>query len=76
MISSSAVIEVRWDELVLAGIDSQGGWDLTDRYGRGIMVAPAVWRGWSRARSVLESQVPEAIRYRIVEDAASSSAVA
>lgn len=76
VISSSAVIEVRWDELVLAGIDSQGGWDLTDRYGRGIMVAPAVWRGWSRARSVLESQVPEAIRYRIVEDAASSSAVA
>lgn len=76
VLSPATVIEVRWGDLVLAGTDAEGGWDLTDRYGRGIRTGPAVWRGWSRARSVLESRVPESIRYRVLDDSAPSSAVA
>ncbi|MFN3866691.1 MAG: insulinase family protein [Demequina sp.] len=65
-VPQEGLIEARWDEVVAAGhCDECGMWDVTTRSGEGMLVHPAAWRGGVKLSDVLNSRVPEHLRYQV-----------
>jgi len=65
-VGSVGVIEVTWNEIVMAGecVDC-GHWDLTDYAGDGFVVEPSKWRGGEKAVDAMRRNIPESLRYEI-----------
>lgn len=57
-------LEVRYDDVVLAGISEQSGaWDLTTSSGDGLVVLPDDWRGGAKVVAHLERLIPQQVRH-------------